>query len=111
MPVAAAADNLGKAADRIRKGAPGTVEIIGHTESKGADAYNQALSERRAQAVADWMKQQVCVRQRDVAVSGKGEAAPLVPNARPDGSDDPGGRAKNRRVEIVIPRWRRVASR
>ena len=99
-----AADNLGKAADAIRSGAPGPIAIIGHTDGKGTDGYNQPLSERRAQAVAEWMKQQVGVRQRRFLVSGKGKSAPIVPNTRPDGSDDPAGRAKNRRVEIIIPR-------
>ena len=100
----AATDNLGKAADAIRRGAPGAITIVGHTDSKGSDAYNQPLSERRAQAVADWMKQQVGVRQRDFTVVGKGESAPVVPDTRADGSDDPAARTRNRRVEIVIPR-------
>ncbi|WCT73193.1 OmpA family protein [Sphingomonas naphthae] len=99
-----AAENLGKAADAIRRGAPGPVTIIGHTDGKGSDSYNQPLSERRAQAVAQWMKGQVGVRQRQFLVSGKGKSAPLAPNTKADGSDDPAGRAKNRRVEIIIPR-------
>jgi len=99
-----ATSSLAKTADLIRVGAPGDIAIIGHTDAKGDDAYNQRLSERRAQAIAEWMKGQVGVRLRSFAVSGKGETNPVAPNVRPDGSDDPSGRAKNRRVEIVIPK-------
>lgn len=96
--------NLQLVADAIRAGAPGGIEIHGYTDSKGGDAYNQALSARRAEAVAAWMRQQVGVRLRAFAVDGRGEADPVAPNSRPDGSDSPEGRARNRRVEIVIPR-------
>lgn len=99
-----ATSSLAKTADLIRAGAPGNIAIVGHTDAKGDDAYNQRLSEQRAQAVANWMMGQVGVRLRSFAVSGQGEASPVAPNAKPDGSDDPGGRAKNRRVEIVIPK-------
>lgn len=100
----AAQDNLAKVADAIRAGAPGPIEIIGHTDSKGDPLYNQSLSERRAQAVATWMGQQVGMRLRQFIVGGKGEDEPVATNTRPDGSDDPAGRARNRRVEIRIPK-------
>ncbi len=100
---AAAQTELGKAAELIRRSPPGPVRVIGHTDAKGDDAYNRRLSEARARTVADWFGQQVGVRQREFAVSGAGETAPVAPNARPDGSDDPAGRAKNRRVEVVVP--------
>lgn len=101
----AAEVELLKAAGVIRQSpATGTIAIVGHSDAKGDDAYNQRLSEARAQAVADWFGRQVGVRQRSFTVSGRGEAEPGAPNAGPDGSDDPEGRAKNRRVEVVIPR-------
>lgn len=96
--------NLGLVADAIRAGAPGDIAIHGYTDSKGGDEYNRALSARRAAAVAGWLRQQVGVRLRTFTVDGRGEAEPVAPNARPDGSDSPEGRARNRRVEIVIPR-------
>ncbi|WP_315760916.1 OmpA family protein [Sphingomonas sp. Y38-1Y] len=99
----AAEDQLRKATDLIRRSPPGALKVIGHTDDKGDDAYNQKLSVARAQAVADWLGQQVGVRTRGFEVSGKGESEPVAPNARPDGSDDPAGRAKNRRVELVVP--------
>lgn len=96
--------NLAEAAELIRGAPPGPVAITGHTDAKGDDAYNQRLSERRAAAVADWMRGQVGVRQRTFTVSGKGETEPVAPNVRPDGSDDEAGRARNRRVELLLPK-------
>lgn len=95
---------LRKAAEVIRASPPGSITVIGHTDSDGNDAYNQTLSEARAKTVADWFGQQVRVRQRQFAVSGKGETAPIAPNATADGKDDPAGRAKNRRVEVIVPK-------
>ena len=100
---AAAEGELRKAAELIRQSPAGPIGVIGHTDSKGDDAYNQTLSEARARTVADWFGKQVGVRTRSFEVSGKGESAPVAPNARPDGSDDPAGRTKNRRVEVVVP--------
>lgn len=100
----AASTNLGKVADLIRGAPAGTIAIVGYTDAKGDDSYNLALSERRAQAVVNWMREQVGVRQRAFQATGKGEADPVAPNARPDGADDPQGRAQNRRVVVSIPR-------
>ncbi|QZP08178.1 OmpA family protein [Caenibius sp. WL] len=99
----AAETQLQKAAELIRQAPPGAIQVIGHTDSKGDDAYNQKLSEARAKTVADWFGQQVGVRQRELQVSGKGETAPVAPNESADGKDDPAARAKNRRVEVIIP--------
>lgn len=95
---------LRKAAELIRKAPPGAIEVIGHTDAKGDDAYNQRLSETRSRTVADWFANQVGVRQRAFRVSGKGETAPIAPNQTADGKDDAAGRARNRRVEVVLPR-------
>ncbi len=77
------------------------VEINGHTDDKGSDESNLALSQERATAVDAALK----ARGLTVAttVTGYGESQPIAPNATPDGADDPAGRAQNRRVEIVIP--------
>jgi outer membrane protein OmpA-like peptidoglycan-associated protein len=95
---------LQKAAELIRKAPPGAIEVIGHSDAKGDDDYNLRLSERRAQTVADWFARQVGVRQRAFRVSGKGETGPIAPNQTADGKDDAAGRARNRRVEVVLPR-------
>jgi outer membrane protein OmpA-like peptidoglycan-associated protein len=100
----AAEAQLQKAAALIRKAPPGGIQVIGHTDAKGDDAYNQRLSEARARTVADWFARQVGVRQRDFAVSGKGETAHIAPNETATGADDPAGRTKNRRVEVILPR-------
>ncbi len=78
---------------------PATIE--GHTDAKGADAYNQTLSEKRALAVKDWLVARGAVA-AGTPTQGWGERRPVAPNAKPDGSDDPQGRQKNRRVEVVL---------
>lgn len=75
------------------------LSVAGHTDAKGDDAYNDALSKRRAATVAGWIKAKTG---RDVGARGYGERAPVAPNAHPDGSDDPEGRQRNRRVEIIL---------
>ncbi len=77
------------------------VEVEGHTDARGSESYNLALSERRARAVGDWLVRQG-LDSGLVEVRGLGEAYPVAPNVNVDGSDNPDGRAQNRRVEILI---------
>jgi outer membrane protein OmpA-like peptidoglycan-associated protein len=93
---------LEEAAKLIRERARGTVRVEGHTDAKGAADYNQALSERRADAVKSWLVEREGVRGITFLSRGFGATKPVAPNAKSDGSDDPDGRQKNRRVEIVI---------
>lgn len=81
----------------------GTVLLKGYTDAKGDDAYNLGLSKRRAEAVKAWMMANGVPAER-LEATGYGEADPVAPNQRPDGSDDPDGRVKNRRVEAILPR-------
>jgi outer membrane protein OmpA-like peptidoglycan-associated protein len=69
--------------------------IVGHTDNVGTDEYNQRLSERRAQAVAQYFNNKGVISERLIA-EGKGEAAPRSSNASPE------GRRLNRRVELYI---------
>ena len=85
---------------RARAGAPVTID--GHTDGKGSDAYNQPLSEKRAQAVRDWLVKNGGASAARITTKGWGRTKPIVPNTHPDGSDDPDGRKKNRRVEITV---------
>lgn len=77
------------------------VEVRGHTDSRGADDYNQQLSEARAEAVRAYFEQQGVDPAR-LRATGLGEAMPVAPNEGPDGADDPAGRQANRRVEVVV---------
>jgi len=100
----AAQTNLQRTAELVRQGGRGTVTIIGHTDSRGEEAYNLDLSKRRAEAVAAWLRVQPGMDARTFAVEGHGEAEPIAPNSAADGTDDPQGRARNRRVTVDIPK-------
>lgn len=78
------------------------VKIIGHTDDKGAEEYNQQLSERRAHSVRQWLNTNANIPSEAMEAAGYGESAPVAPNINPDGSDNPEGRQRNRRVEIII---------
>ena len=77
------------------------VSIEGHTDAIGSEEANQLLSERRAASVAGALTTSG-VDQARVTTTGYGERYPVAPNTNPDGSDNSAGRAKNRRVEVVI---------
>jgi outer membrane protein OmpA-like peptidoglycan-associated protein len=99
----AAASELHGVAEIIKdKGKGRTVRIEGYTDAKGSAPYNQSLSERRAASVQQWLAQKEGLGQVKMTAQGFGAAKPVVPNTKPDGSDDPDGRQKNRRVEIVV---------
>ena len=77
------------------------VQVQGHTDSVSDDAFNQKLSERRAQAVSNALKSDGVAA--DLEAVGYGETKPVAPNENPDGSDNPAGRRLNRRVEVFVP--------
>jgi outer membrane protein OmpA-like peptidoglycan-associated protein len=80
------------------------VEVAGHTDSVGSDAYNQKLSERRAKAVYDYLTSNGVHAARLVGPNGYGESRPIAPNTDSDGLDNPYGRAQNNRVDLnIIP--------
>ncbi|WCO66886.1 OmpA family protein [Iamia majanohamensis] len=95
----AAAARLQEVGERLVPVASGTVEVVGHTDSVGDDAANQALSEQRAQAVADVLRP-ILGSSVELVVSGAGESDPVAAN-EVDGRDNPDGRARNRRVTIT----------
>ena len=73
------------------------IDVLGHTDSTGSDAYNQTLSDRRAQSVADYLAGHGVTRAR-IGVRGYGESQPIASN------ETDTGRSENRRVEIkVVP--------
>ena len=71
------------------------IDVMGHTDSTGAEAYNQALSQRRAAAVADYLVMRGVSRAR-IETLGYGEQYAIADNTTPE------GRAQNRRVEVRI---------
>lgn len=77
------------------------IEIGGHTDNLGTNAYNQRLSEARAKSVVDYLIENGIERSRLVA-KGYGETQPVAPNQNADGSDNPEGREKNRRTEFKV---------
>jgi outer membrane protein OmpA-like peptidoglycan-associated protein len=97
-----AAATLKQVASMIRDKAIGVVRIEGHTDSKGSDAYNLRLSRRRANSVKTWLIRKANLRNVVFETRGFGAKKPIGPNTKPDGSDNPEGRRKNRRVEIIL---------
>jgi len=79
----------------LRKFNQSLVDIYGHTDSTGSASYNQQLSQRRAQSVANYLGSQG-IDQRRFAVVGYGDTQPIASNSTE------AGRAQNRRVEIQI---------
>ncbi|AMZ72307.1 MULTISPECIES: OmpA family protein [Pseudomonas] len=74
------------------------LRVTGHTDSVGSDAYNQRLSEKRANSVVQYLVENGVPRASFVSVSGAGESQPVADNKTAD------GRAMNRRTEIKISR-------
>jgi outer membrane protein OmpA-like peptidoglycan-associated protein len=92
---ASAQTSLNKLINVMQKYPDTNIEIIGHTDNKGTDEYNQGLSERRASSVASYLKGNGISSSR-LTTRGMGESDPKVSN------DTDAGRAENRRVEFVI---------
>ena len=79
-----------------------SVEIQGHTDSKGSDEYNEKLSERRANEVKQFLIKKKGIAENRIVAKWFGEKMPAVANELPNGEDDPEGRARNRRVEFKL---------
>lgn len=88
-------DTLNGVADSLIKYPNSIIDVYGHTDSTGSDAFNQALSERRAQTVANYLQSRG-VSQARIRWQGFGETMPIADN----GTEE--GRSRNRRVEIKI---------
>lgn len=78
------------------------VIIRGYTDSKGTDEYNNRLSQRRAESVRDKLIEFGLESGRVLKTEGMGERNPVAPNTNKDGSDNPAGRALNRRIELEL---------
>ncbi len=96
---AGARNALAKIADQLRTSTDLRIAIEGHTDSVGSDALNQALSEKRAAAVRDYLVSRGLPADR-MTMTGLGETAPVATN------DTAAGRQQNRRVELIISQQR-----
>ncbi len=72
-----------------------SISLFGHADSRGNDAYNMKLSERRAKSVAEYLSSRG-VPASAISAYGRGETEPVASNATKE------GRAKNRRVDVVV---------
>jgi outer membrane protein OmpA-like peptidoglycan-associated protein len=90
-----AGTNLTELAKSLQRYPDSQLLIVGHTDGKGDDAYNQRLSERRSASAAAYLASQGVDRAR-LSATGKGESEPIATN------DTDAGQAKNRRVEVAI---------
>ena len=88
-------ETLGSVANTLSQYEKSYVDIFGHTDSTGSDAYNQSLSERRASSVSNFLSNSG-VQGARLATQGFGESQPVATNSTEE------GRAANRRVEIKI---------
>ncbi|MEO9636050.1 MAG: OmpA family protein [Parasphingorhabdus sp.] len=86
---------LGDVANTLSSYEKSYVDVLGHTDSTGSDTYNQSLSERRAESVANFLANSGVQRAR-LATKGFGESQPIASNSTEE------GRSANRRVEIKI---------
>jgi len=86
---------LAALAEFLRQNPAATVDLVGHTDSTGSEAYNQALSERRARTVAEAL-QAAGIDAGRMTMSGAGESEPVADNGTR------AGRMENRRVDVMI---------
>lgn len=91
----AAEENLTEFATTMEDFEGSNILIVGHTDSKGSEEYNQKLSERRAQSAADFITRQGISSDR-IETAGRGESEPVASNETEE------GRRQNRRVEVAI---------
>jgi outer membrane protein OmpA-like peptidoglycan-associated protein len=75
--------------------------INSHTDDQGSHKYNHHLSQKRAESVVKYLVSKGISLER-LHPKGYGETKPLMPNQNPDGSDNPFGRALNRRTEFLL---------
>ena len=105
-----ASERLNRLATDLRRvPSVSSILIVGHTDSKGTDAYNLRLGQRRADAVASYLAAKG-VSRSVMSTRSMGKADPVAPNTLPNGKDNPSGRALNRRVVITVTAMDKVLS-
>ena len=89
------------AAGVLRERRPARALVVGYTDDRGSDAYNVTLSGRRAASVRRALIARLGPTAPELRAEGRGERDPVAANATA-GRDDPRGRARNRRVEVLL---------
>ncbi len=89
---------LDKAVAFVKKYPEANIELVGYTDNTGTEAHNLRLSEKRAQAVKQYLIKEAGVDQSQISALGRGESNPVADNKTAQ------GRSENRRVEILILR-------
>ena len=97
-----ARDTLKSVMEFINKYPNAVIEVGGHTDSKGTEQYNLSLSRRRAEAVANYFIYSMKVAPERFVTNAYGSTQPVALNTAKDGSDNPDGRALNRRTEFKV---------
>ena len=87
------------ASPQVAEGGP--IVLRAHSDSDGCDDANMRASKKRGEAVKEWMIAHGIIPKR-ITLIAFGEQNPIAPNAKPDGTPDEAGRAKNRRVEVNV---------
>ncbi len=93
--------DLDRAAAALKAQPRRRIGVFGHTDSKGEDAFNQSLSERRAQTVRDALAPRLG-EGWTFEVKGFGDSQPVAPETSQGGAPNPEGQARNRRVELTV---------
>lgn len=93
---------LRQAAKLIREHRVKAIRLAGHADAVGDAAFNFELSSRRAHTVTKAIRAILRGAAPRICVVAYGEARPIAPNIYPRGTDDPGGRRRNRRVDIAV---------
>ena len=78
------------------------IELSAHTDGKGAEKYNLDLSQKRAESCVNYLVNEKGIQKERMVAKGYGKSVPVAPNTNPNGSDNPEGRAMNRRTEFKI---------
>ena len=100
----AAEEALKKVAVVLSQFPESKVTVEGYTDAKGSKSVNSQLSRERAAAVKDWLVKNGNIPSASISAKRLGEQYPVAPNTNRDGSDNPAGRALNRRVSILVER-------
>ncbi len=87
---------IGKVADFMKKYPTTSAVLEGHTDSRGTEAYNQKLSERRAESVKNYLVEKFGIDSSRLSTKGYGESKPVATNK------SAAGRQKNRRIDAII---------